>query len=1079
MIKGVFHTAYSSARFYKKDLSLQFIIVVLLSAIITGSLLTGFSVRESLRKGIDEKLGNSSIYITSGLRYFTNSLPTRFEKEYEKPVLSVLQTEGFAEKFGENTRSDRVKVTAVAANFFTGLGWQNTELQNGEVIINNATADYLHVNKGDEIILTLTVPDDLPPGSPFAPLRKNSNSGVFRVSRILDATNGGNFSTAISQVAQHNVFMRSDEPLCYGKLNCILIPGNKDLNATAVTDLLATSLRPSDTGLRTRKVPATGGSEIISGRIFLDSVIVDQLTKNIQGAKPAITWLANSISRGDRSTPYSFVSALSDPVLPNGDSIVINTWLADDLQANPGDTVNLSWFYQSESGKLLEKSHHFVISRIVSTYGQWKDSLLMPEFPGISGSKTCTEWDAGVEIKTDRIRDKDEKYWNRFRGTPKAYISYQSGVKAWGNNFGPATTVRLPYELTGEDLDSLMAGKTDPGSSGFYVRNLRDDMTEAAESGVDFGSLFLGLSFFIIVSCFVALVLITDSWFSSRKKQVLTYRSVGYRDSLIMLLLLAEVVIPSILASLTGGLAGIAVSAAFVTGLNSVWSGAVQTNALSAYPSWLPVLTGIASTSLLMVIFLWLRTRKFLRESVSRKKTVSSPRLRKTGLIISLILVIVPLGINLFNAFFLGNIITGYISGIILFAGMTNLWYQFVIHRNSGNIFSDNIRFLSSKYYAFHPGRAVIPVLLISAGLFAVVITGINRLKLSDESLSEKGGTGGLALWTDLSVPVQGDISPEVLGKKLGLQGDEFGTYSITGGKRVNGDDASCLNLNYVASPPLLGIDPLDFMSRNSFSFSSVLNSAYSANPWKLLDESPGQGVIYGFADQTVLEWGLKKKIGDTLRFRSENGTTLKVVIAGALKPSVFQGYIIVSGKFTDRYYPSTPGYSVLMIRCERNKADTLASAIRSGLEGNGASVSKAGERLATFYTVTNTYLQVFNALGVFGMILGIAGLGFVLARNYSMRRKEFALLLATGFTLERIRRILMKEQVEMLIAGIVTGVISGIASSSASVNNISEIPWTSILVICLASMAAGITSLLVSLKSINEEGLVPELRKE
>ena len=76
--------------------------------------------------------------------------------------------------------------------------------------------------------------------------------------------------------------------------------------------------------------------------------------------------------------------------------------------------------------------------------GIWGDSLLMPDFPGISGSESCSEWDAGVPVKLNEIRQKDEEYWNKFRGTPKAFINYDKGIELWGNNFGPATAIRFP-----------------------------------------------------------------------------------------------------------------------------------------------------------------------------------------------------------------------------------------------------------------------------------------------------------------------------------------------------------------------------------------------------------------------------------------------------------------------------------------------------------------------------------------------------------------------------------------------------------------------------------------------------------
>ena len=42
---------------------------------------------------------------------------------------------------------------------------------------------------------------------------------------------------------------------------------------------------------------------------------------------------------------------------------------------------------------------------------------------------------------------------------------------------------------------------------------------------------------------------------------------------------------------------------------------------------------------------------------------------------------------------------------------------------------------------------------------------------------------------------------------------------SLIQAKQTSGNDASCLNLNHIASPPLLGIDPSEFIRKGSFSF--------------------------------------------------------------------------------------------------------------------------------------------------------------------------------------------------------------------------------------------------------------------
>jgi hypothetical protein len=144
----------------------------------------------------------------------------------------------------------------------------------------------------------------------------------------------------------------------------------------------------------------------------------------------------------------------------------------------------------------------------------------MPYFPGISGSTTCSGWDAGVPILLDRIREKDEDYWNRFRGTPKAFISYNTGVRLWGNIFGPATALRFPESMDIEKINDVLKGSFDPEIAGFTITRIRSESKAAAAGGVDFSTLFLSLGVFILLSCIILLSFAVSIFFDSRKEQV-------------------------------------------------------------------------------------------------------------------------------------------------------------------------------------------------------------------------------------------------------------------------------------------------------------------------------------------------------------------------------------------------------------------------------------------------------------------------------------------------------------------------------------------------------------------------------
>ena len=130
---------------------------------------------------------------------------------------------------------------------------------------------------------------------------------------------------------------------------------------------------------------------------------------------------------------------------------------------------------------------------------------------------------------------------------------------------------------------------------------------------------------------------------------------------------------------------------------------------------------------------------------------------------------------------------------------------------------------LSELYYSFHPSHAITPILFIAAGVFAVFITGANRMNFSGEYLKRSGGTGGYLLWCESTIPVREDLNT-ISGKKaLGLDNGQLMELNFVHAKRSSGDDASCLNLNHVTSPPLLGIDPGDFISKGSFTFSKKI----------------------------------------------------------------------------------------------------------------------------------------------------------------------------------------------------------------------------------------------------------------
>jgi ABC-type antimicrobial peptide transport system permease subunit len=1079
---------FSSIKFYRKPVLYQVLIIALLSAVITGSLLTGKSVRTSLKKSSHERLGNTGILISSGIRYFDTDLADRLKEDEAINCTGLLEIIGYCQSLNSQRGAFNTHIFGIRGDFFSFHGIDSISVKKDEVLINRRLADHLDVKAGDELIIRFASIGDIPADAPFAPDAEEGNSIVLKIGDVLGPGETGNFSLSISQITPMNIFLNlsdladeSGKPL---KINRLLIDKKINKSIDETLNVLTNTLRLSDSGLRLRKIAKTGGSELVSDRIFIDEAIVDEVFKKIPSSAPVITYLGNRIESASRSTPYSFVAAIPSSIYPDiasENEIIINDWLADDLHVIEGDTLNMFWYSPDSLNKLIESSNIFVIRRIVKIEGIWGDSLLMPDFPGIAGSESCSEWDAGVPVKMDNIRDKDEEYWKKFKGTPKAFINYRKGKEIWGSNFGPATAMRFPEGLAGVEIEAVLNGSLAPGLMGFTVTDLAGESILAADESVDFSTLFLSLGFFLILASVVLLSFIVSYYFDSKKENIRTLFALGFKNKWIEKLFFLESTLIGVAGSFVGAFSGYLVNIIITWSLNTVWSGAVQTNTLSASFDIIPILTGFMVTIMIITVFMRYKTRKFLKSLNRQEKEYhkfASPRINLFFLIGTIVITI-----SLFTLSILWNdkdTVLSFGAGTLLLITFILLWRQLYIGRTKNNFFEFTGRKnLSRLYYSFNPSHAVTPILFIAAGIFALFITGVNRMDFDETLLKRSSGTGGYLLWCESNIPLTDDLSTIRGRSELGLTYDTLSGMDIITMKRSAGNDASCLNLNHITAPPLLGIDPADFIARESFSFAKELSDDSLINAWQFLNLNSGTNTIYGIADKTVMDWGLKLNIGDTLILRAENGQPINIILAAGLKSSVFQGYVIIGKENFNRYFPSVSGSSVLLVDGDPGMGDFYKSTLYERLSNYGVNIEFTKDRLRSFYEVTNTYLSVFGVFGAFGMITGVLGLGFVLIRNYNHRKREFALMLATGFTFRKIRRININEQIIILFAGVTTGVLSAISATLPSLRSGQDIPWIYLIMIILAILITGLSALFISIRSLSGDALIASLRKE
>ena len=1085
---GISNIIIKTIKFYKKPVLYQFLITALLSAVITGSLLTGRSVRESLKKSASERLGNTGILISSGIRYFDPELVKRMRDSADIICAGILEMNGFSQRLNSQRVAFNTHIYGVNKDFFVFHGYNTVDVKPGEVAVNKELADWLGIKPGEDLIIRFKEISDIPSDAPFAPAGDAGKSIVMKVGNILEPTRIGNFSLSISQITPMNVFMNlkdiEDNQGGHLKINRLLIKRDIGKSLNEVTEILGQYLKPSDIGLRLRIIKKTGEYEFVSDRIFIDEAIIKEISRQLPASSPVITYLGNRFQAANRSTPYSFVSALPSllyPEITTGNGIIINSWMSHDLSVCEGDTVQMYWYSPDSLNKLIEKSSDFVIKHIVDIQGIWSDSLLMPDFPGISGKENCSDWDAGVPVKMHDIRVKDEDYWNRYRGTPKAFIGYEKGKELWGNNFGPATAIRFPAGVTEKEIEDKLNRSLDPEKMGFSITDPSDESVKAANESVDFGTLFLSLGFFLILASMVLLSFAVSSYFDSKSRHIDTLFSIGFKNRLIARLLFLEAGLISLTGCFGGAFAGYSVNIIIIKALNSVWSGAVQTDTLDAYFNMAPIISGFILTFLTIMILMLIKVKHYLKGLNQKDKDIHTIPSSLKNRFILLLSVIVTISLLLLSLLLPNHkLLITFAAGTLLLLTLVLLWRQYYIGRytkSSGRIKSRNQ--LSHLYYSFHPSNAVTPILFIAAGIFTVFITGANRMNFSDKQTERSGGTGGYLLWCENAIPVKEDMNTETGRNTLGLDSDQLSEMSLVQMKRSSGNDASCLNLNHITAPPLLGIDPADFIAKKSFSFSKVLTNKSIENPWQYLSLPSENNTIFGIADQTVLDWGLKLKPGDTLILRAESGAPLNIIIAAGLKSSVFQGYVLIGKENISKYYPSVSGSSVTLIDGKSILTELYKSILIERLENYGVNIEKTTDRLASFYKVTNTYLSVFGVLGAMGMIIGICGLGFVLLRNYNQRKYEFALMLATGFHVKKIRRMIISEQILILFAGVSAGTISALVATLPSIKSNPDIPWLSLILMIMAIVITGLSALFLSVRSVTNSSLTASLKRE
>ena len=1104
--------------------------VAIAVSVLAGALLIGESVRGSLRDLSSQRLGKTDDVITSP-NFFREQLATELEGTGIGTTCPLIALKGVVVHEPSKRRAGDVKIYGVDERFWSFNGVDGvTTPANRNVLVNQSLAAELGSSTGESLLLRIEQPTDIPVESLHGRKEDPGKTIRLNVAGTLRGEQLGEFSLQPQHGTVRALFVslkflqkELGEDL---SVNTILMARQAATQPATIAELLKDHVTLKDLGVGIEVVDdyrevlsIESSSRIINEHV---TAAVDKAAQALSlRTMPVLSYLANSINSGERSTPYSLVTAVGDEtfaelatVSPQASTlppIIINDWTARDLNAKPGDTISLEYYLWHDNGHLENKKADFQLAAVVPIAGLAADRFLVPDYPGITGSEDMSQWDPPFPIDLGRVRKQDEDYWHQYRATPKAFIPLSAGQKLWQTRFGKLTSIRVDSpgkQMPADDFKNFserLRRALDPALLGFQIVPVRDDGQAASRGATDFGEYFLYFSFFLVVSALMLTTLFFKLGIEQRAREIGTLQAIGFSDASVRRLFLVEGTLLAGIGSLLGLAGAIGYAALLMYGLRTWWVGAVGTTALTLHISWLWLGVGAAGgvAAAVVCIFFTLRrlgrssTRSLLAgsidaEAVSRKGAKAQ---RKAFLgafaplrekYFSIALAVIGFSLLLAGGFRLIPQVAGFFGGgvVMLIAGISFLssWLKRKERKPIQGAGWWTIARMGFRNATYRPGRTILCITLIASAAF--IIVALDSFRRSGVSAADrKSGTGGFPLLAESLLPVVHDANTPAGRESLNLSTSEALLKNLTFVNfRVRpGDDTSCLNLYQPRNPKIVA-PPESFMHDNRFTFQTSLAATADekANPWLLLNRQFDNGVVPVIGDANSLTYVLHLKVGDELPIDHASGP-LRLKIVAALSDSIFQSELLMSEKNFLRLFPTEPGYRMFLIDVPNHQqAAEVSTLLEDRLSDFGFDATSTEERLANFHRVENTYLSTFQMLGGLGLALGTLGMAAVLLRNVFERRRELALLRAVGYNSSHFAAMVITENVLMLCCGLVVGFVCALfAIAPVLFERGGRLPNISLGLLLLAVLLSGATASLVATLAALRSPLLPALRAE
>lgn len=991
--------------------------IAITTAVICGALIVGSSLRYSLVEIVKNRLGMTTHTLTSGERIFSGELAGNFNEKTGILTASVLKSEAVITISDRNLNLENVQIWGIDNDFFN---FSNSKVKGiipsfGNAVISKSISEKLNLKNEDEIILRIKHVGAISASTPFV---SKENSIISKRVKVIISDNDflSRFNLRNSQSEPYNVYvdrswlneiMENDNAA-----NLILLNAEK-ADVSDIQNAFRGSAELEDFNLKSEK---SGNKKIItSQRVFIDDYTGNTIKSQLTAVSSYLTYFVNSISFKENATPYSFITATEKSGFEISDEeIVINSWLADDLKVNKGDSLTIKYFVFGSLKTLTEKEVKLKVAAVLPMSLSEKDRILMPHLPGLSDAGNCRDWKTDIPIDLKKIRDKDEQYWNIYKGTPKAYITLKKGRELWQNQYGSLTT--LIYDetaITSVKAENIIKSSLNIFNTEFKINNVKEEGLKSANSSVDFGQLFAGLGMFIIFSGLLLTVLLFRLSLKRRKSQIELFYALGFTEKLISKILFTEIAIISVAGGIIGMFLSLANTKLIFAGLNKIWFDIVRTDMLSMHFDALTIVYGTFTGIITGAITVYLSIR------FKSKKQIRPNKIRK---LFSGFITLVPAVILIAYLLISGKTddLTGWFTaGILVLISITSFFYTYLAKDKKESNHSLNVYSLGVRNLKRNISGSLTVFLLLALGTFAIIVTAANRKDKPYDISNKSSGTGGFDYVAESTIPVPKNLNSPQIKVETGIPDGVQFTQFLS----AYDDDASCLNLNTISNPRILAVNPENLKDRFS-----LVKGLDGKPAWSDLNTKRGD-LVPAIADMTVIKWGLGKNIGDTLTYTNDKGEKVRLQLVAALANSIFQGNVIISEQNFVKHFNEKGGSDFILIQNENNKSQ-LDEELKFIFKDYGWSVISSAKKLSEFNSIENTYLNIFFLMGAFAMLLGTAGLAVIIFGSLLERKKETAMLLALGYSKRLISKLYKSEYLFLFFSGLLTGLLTGIIST-------------------------------------------------